>query len=263
MGDMPKDTCYRRWITLLAIGNMISIGLLIGISSHYQVGKKAWQRLFHEGRIPLVTPDHRNNRNYEGTREIFRLYPSDPIDGIVLGDSQVAGASWPELLWPSRVVGRGIDGDTAEGLFERVTDLANSDPRWIAVMIGTNDILGKRDASDISGSIVRCAERLRAQHPDAPLLLISIPPMADWVENAKERNRAILEINERLRLHCSQDDDFRWIPLHDQVVDGSGYLARSMTMDGVHLGAGAYALLRELLREATRELSSTRQRAPR
>jgi lysophospholipase L1-like esterase len=255
---MGTSSRHRRWILILLACNVVTLGLLIALGSRYRVGAKAWQRLFHEGRAPLLQPEYRNNRKYEASQEIFRLYPVQPVEGIVLGDSQVAGVSWPELMAPAKVVGRGIDGDTAEGLLARLEDLAVSDPRWLAVMIGTNDVLNGRNSTEIAESIIDYCKRMIAQHPDTLILLVSIPPMANWVERAERRNEIIEEINRRLRDHCSGKAGLRWIPLSERIRDPSGHLARSMTTDGIHLGADAYAKLRDLIRGATKDLPSIR-----
>lgn len=245
----------RRWIFLLLASNALTIALLAALGSHYRLGSKLWHRIFHQGGIPVLQPEFHNNPNYHAGREIFRLYPNAAdVEGLVVGDSHVANVVWQELLAPHTTIGRGIDGDTADGLLHRLDDLAGIKARWVAVIIGTNDILRGHNAAATRDQIIRCLDHLRTQRPASRLLVVAVPPVADWVDPTRRRNQTVRELNEALRSQCTGRPDVRWLDLHAAVATPDDNLAHPMTVDGVHLAAPAYQILRGLIAEAVADM---------
>lgn len=233
----------RRWFVIWMLVQGLTLALLIALCWHYRVVPKLVRTLIDERRAPLVNEDFRRNRNYDPQREIFRLYPASGARGYLLGDSQVAGVCWLELMPWAGIVGRGIPGDTAEGVLHRIEDLAESRPEWIGVLVGTNDILRGGDPREVAESILGCVERLRRGHPEAVIAVVSIPPLARWVEQAERRNGDIGAANRAVSEAVSGLTDARWIDLAGEVADENGYLQDLMTTDGVHLSAAAYRRL--------------------
>jgi lysophospholipase L1-like esterase len=240
----------RKWIILLATTQIATLVVLVLLLAHYRVVRKIWQRVVHEGRAPGLVSSFENNREYQVQREIFRLYPAGKVDGVVIGDSLAAGVCWQELMPEMKVVGRGIPGDVARGVHHRLGDLRDMDARWLAILVGTNDVFDDRDASAVTQDIAQCLDRLRGQHPRTLVLVIPVPPVANWVEQADERNRVIDEINRRVAAECARREGCRVLVWPDHLRTASGHLSREMTSDGTHLSARAYESLAAMIREA-------------
>jgi lysophospholipase L1-like esterase len=91
---------------------------------------------------------------------------------------------------------------------------------------------------------------MRGLHPKSLVLVVPVPPVADWVVRAEERNRVIDEINRRVAAECARRDGCRMLSWPENLRTPSGHLSRAMTSDGTHLSAQAYNSLAAMIREA-------------
>ena len=74
-----------------------------------------------EARLPKEEP----NEHYLERAAMFKKEGVKPGSIVFLGDSQTEGGDWATLTGIPDVVNRGIIGDTAEGIAERLTDVTN------------------------------------------------------------------------------------------------------------------------------------------
>ena len=68
---------------------------------------------------------------------------------VMLGDSITAAADWNALLPSFDVANRGTSGDTTEDVLGRIENIVAMHPRCVAVMIGVNDLLKKRNVQQV------------------------------------------------------------------------------------------------------------------
>jgi lysophospholipase L1-like esterase len=237
----------RHWLWALLASNGVLLVALIAVMIHYRVPHKAWRRLFVEQRVVGFSQDHELNRNYRDYREIFSIYPERPVSVLVLGDSQVQRVSWSELLSRPDVVGRGIPGDTVQGLRSRLVDEHATAPVVVVVMIGTNDVLNGSAADTAIQEMMGLVADVQRLWPNATLTLVDVPPVAAWVESNHERNARIAKVNGWMANEATGSARLRHIDLATSLTDSSGNLAPTMTSDGIHLSAAAYGLIRERL----------------
>ena len=234
---------------LLVASSVIAWGGLVLVLCHYRIPQKAWRRVMVEQRVVGWCPDYELNRNYQSSRELFRLYHREPDDILILGDSQVRLVSWGEFLGRGDVIGRGIDGDTVAGVRARLTDDNDSTPTAVVLIIGTNDVLRGSSIAALRNDFGQLINEAQVIWPQAKLLVVSVPPMASWVERQAQRNQGVEQINAWLREATENRTQAEFVDLAGTISDQAGALRQEMTMDGIHLSAAAFERLRVLLNE--------------
>lgn len=234
-------------ISTLLVSNLITLALLVLISSYYRVPQKAYRRIVVESRITVLSENFESNRLYSMSRDLFDLYGHSKKSNLVIGDSQISLVNWNEFLPGQNAVGRGIPGDTVGGLSHRIKDYEDIEPETSIVLIGTNDVLTDRPVSDTESAYRQLIQRGLDIWPNTQIVLVSVPPFSSWVTQAEAKNKRVLDMNIFLSNLADQSSLTVYLNLHDSIVNHEGYLAGDMTMDGVHLNAAAYVVLRELL----------------
>ena len=145
---------------------------------------------------------------------------------------------------------RGISGDTTNWLLSRLQisafDIA---PAKIVLMIGTNDINGGKNAEEIAINYEYILSLIASNLPKTEVLCVSIIPQnTKYSHNAQENNRLIQETNREIeRLALSYG--YSYINLYDELTDKDGFLKRSYSPDGLHLGAMGYKVWTDVMKE--------------
>lgn len=162
-----------------------------------------------------------------------------PVTAFV-GDSITAAGAWQD--WFSEVDARnfGVDGDTTDGLLERLDAVIESDPQTIVLLIGTNDLAERRSIERIVRNIESALVRLHQELPDARILLQSVLPRGrEYAENVREINRHIWQFAATQRVH--------YLDLWPIMADADGELNAEYSDDRLHLTDEGYeAWLSEL-----------------
>lgn len=162
-----------------------------------------------------------------------------PVTAFV-GDSITAAGAWQD--WFSDVDARnfGVDGDTTDGLLERLDAVIESDPQTIVLLIGTNDLAERRSIERIVRNIESALVRLHQELPDARILLQSVLPRGrEYAENVREINRHIWQFAATQRVH--------YLDLWPIMADADGELNAEYSDDRLHLTDEGYeAWLSEL-----------------
>jgi lysophospholipase L1-like esterase len=102
-----------------------------------------------------------------------------------------------------------------------------------------------------SGNLLATSHPLPATALQAQVFVLGIPPMATWVERAKERNATIREINTRLA-EGARENGYQFIELESVLADENGFLRGDMTSDGVHLSAQGHVAVLEKMKSIGR-----------
>jgi lysophospholipase L1-like esterase len=162
-----------------------------------------------------------------------------PVTAFV-GDSITAAGAWQEWFADLDARNFGLDGDTTDGLLERLDAVIESDPQTIILLIGTNDLAERRSIEKIVRNIESALVRLHQELPDARILLQSVLPRGrEYAENVKEINRHIWQFAATQRVH--------YLDLWPILADADGELSAEYSDDRLHLTAAGYeAWLSEL-----------------
>lgn len=165
---------------------------------------------------------------------IANLSENDKLS-VIVGDSL---SQWlpPELLPTDRHwLNQGISGDTTQGILNRLSNFAATQPDTIYVMAGINDLKNGVSSDQILANLEAIMEQLRAQHPETQIVVKSIlPTRVDSLPNEQIR-----ELNRRIAA-SAQHRQITYLDLHANFADDNGELRSELTTDGIHLNRLGY-----------------------
>ena len=118
----------------------------------------------------------------------------------------------------------------------------------IYVMLGVNE-LGWGKVETFRGQYTKLIERLRADHPDAQIVIQSILPVSARQDAKKTyvNNERILKYNEAI-LSLAEEMDCAYLNVAEAVIGEDGCLKSELTSDGVHLNIRGCKIWLEYLR---------------
>jgi lysophospholipase L1-like esterase len=114
------------------------------VSFRYQVPQKLLNKL---GIINFSIS--RNYPGYNINNIISLTYNRESFDIIMIGDSITNGGNWNELLNNKRIANLGINGDSTDGVLNRLEDIYYLNPQMCFIMIGINDFQGNRSVENV------------------------------------------------------------------------------------------------------------------
>ena len=166
-----------------------------------------------------------------------------PASVVMVGDSLTDGAEWRELFPGVAIVNRGIDGDTADGVLERIGAIVALRPAKVFVMIGINDFVAGRSVDAVLRSYGRIVAALRESGAEVFVqsTLMCNAAKAAWAGCAAA-NGKVAQLNARLAALGAKGPTF--IDLNAKLAGAAG-LKSELTFDGVHLNGAGYRLWRD------------------
>lgn len=152
-----------------------------------------------------------------------------------------------------RVANRGIGGDVSRGLLFRFQeDVLALQPKAIVILIGINDLTARQPAAATLANIRSMLEMKRAQQPDVPVMLCTVPPSANPKAPIDERQRRSL--NQGLRQLAKENPRVSLVDLYAAMATGDGTPdLRYFQSDQLHFSAAGHERWREILQPALRE----------
>ena len=197
------------------------------------------------GNTPAPRPAYWRERT-----SLFRAF-AGPADVVMLGDSLTDGAEWQEIFPDQAIVNRGIDGDTADGVRERLDAVLALRPLVVVLMIGINDLTdgpggtGRRSVEATFADVRAIVERLVAA--GARVVLMSTLPcnvtLGAWKSCAAVAP-GVRSLNVKLAGLASAR--VAWVDLAARLSDTGG-LRAEYTFDGVHLNGEGYRVWRDAI----------------
>jgi lysophospholipase L1-like esterase len=173
---------------------------------------------------------------------IFSATPGR-ADIIMLGDSLTEHGNWHELLPNTKVMNRGISGDTSSGILARLAEVISRQPRLAFLMVGVNDLA---DGATPEAVAENTSKILRS------LQVAQISPVLQSVlfvgDGQRDINFSIEQLNTRLRELALK----MRVPFLDlnPLLAPSGRLAPEFTYDGLHLKGTAYLRWGDAIKES-------------
>lgn len=135
-------------------------------------------------------------RTKQTRRTQFSALP--PTDGAIvfLGDSLTDAGEWGEWLPQFDIRNRGISGETALEIVERVAGVRGA--RAVFVLAGTNDLGRGRSPAEAAHDLERIVAALEADNPEAEIVLQSVMPReAEFAHEVLSLNVRIAELAAR------------------------------------------------------------------
>lgn len=168
---------------------------------------------------------------------------------VFFGNSLTHGCEWHELLNNPNVVNRGINGDTVDGLMERLASVTDGSPAKIFLLIGANDVSHDLTADSIATAIEVLVTEIQVKAPATKLYLQSLLPINNSFNRYRlmaGKEQTIRDINALLEPMAARHG-ITYINIHDAFCDEDGNLRADLTNDGLHILGPGYIIWREIL----------------
>lgn len=151
-----------------------------------------------------------------------------------IGDSITA--AWQ---LPGEFINAGIPGNYTPDMLARIDAVLSKHPRVVVILAGTNDMRYRPDAD--TRNVARMAEL--AAHDGACVILGTIPPINDWLEDTvyttAEGSARVARWNQDLTL-VARAYGYRLADYHAVLVTADGSFDQSLFWDTVHPNAAGY-----------------------
>ena len=188
---------------------------------------------------------------YDQKCAAFALHNQNASQGqiVFIGDSITDGFQLDNYFTdlPLATYNRGIGGDTTSGVLDRLKiSLYDLKPSKIVLLIGINDIIGKRSETDeVLKNYREILSEIRKNLPSTEVTCLSVLPI--HTTKLEERGgvdldkfpQKIKDVNARLQ-PLVQEYGYRYLDLYSSLNDGSDRLIAAYTEDGLHLNADGY-----------------------
>jgi lysophospholipase L1-like esterase len=164
---------------------------------------------------------------------------------LFIGDSHIQGL--PVLEITNNGVNYGIGGDTTSGVKARLSDYQSIRSAEVVVLaIGINDLLSGHSGEYVENTIIQIVKSIL---PKAYVLISEIHPVDEKLLGVKGLNTTILEINQKLRHFCMEDERLQCTGIGAKLMNGAGQLSSSFHIgDGLHLNSAGNKLWIEKLK---------------
>ncbi len=186
---------------------------------------------------------------YYQKKSLFEVLPNTPNEIIFLGDSTTDGGNWSELFGDERMKNRGINGDVTDGVLERLSEVTESYPRQIFLLIGINDFSKGRSVDYVLNNIRIIAKKITRACPNTDLFLQGLLPVnADLGQFPNHTNKTdmIIALNKKLEA-VAHRYGATYVDLFSAFADSENKLDRTVTNDGLHLTGAGYLRWKSLL----------------
>ncbi|MPL84203.1 hypothetical protein SDC9_30167 [bioreactor metagenome] len=187
---------------------------------------------------------------YYQRASLFEELAVSPSDIVFLGNSITNGNEWTELFNDNRIKNRGISGDCAKGVYDRLEPVLRGTPHKLFLLIGINDLQRGTSPDTVLYWIDRIVQKVKQASPSTLLYVQSIMPVNDSFRSFSDQitnRQAIQTVNARLAQLCKQEN-IPFIDLFEGLSAGaSGKLDPNYTNDGLHLLGKGYLRWKALL----------------
>lgn len=187
---------------------------------------------------------------YEQRASLFEELPIGSRDIIFLGNSITNGSEWCELFRNKRVKNRGISGDVAYGVYDRLEPIVKGHPAKIFLLIGINDVARGTSADTIAERIGMIVRKIKRESPKTKVYLQSVLPVNDCYQMFKghtSRGSVIPQLN-NLLVELAKEEQITYVDLWSHFAEPeSGKMKPEYTNDGLHLLGKGYLLWRDIV----------------
>jgi len=187
------------------------------------------------------------------TKEVVKTKVDDNY--LFLGDSITDFYDLDKYYPDMPVVNSGVNGNRTNVIIDNMRErVYQYNPSKVFILIGINDILDDKDASDISNSIREIVDGIQDNRPYAEIYVESLYPINN-TENEKidlemvnvlRDNDKIKNINKEIKKMC-KEKKVTYIDLYSLLVDDNDQLNIDYTTEGLHLNNEGYKVVTDEL----------------
>ncbi|MDR2621581.1 MAG: serine hydrolase [Dysgonamonadaceae bacterium] len=184
-------------------------------------------------------------RYYERVEQFRNEAPITPDDIVFLGNSLTENGKWSEYFPSQKIVNRGIGGDEALGIYDRLYQILPGKPKKIFLQTGANDVSHDLPADSIVERIAMIVDEIRKKSPGTKLYLQGSLPINESFNRYRKltgKTHVFPGLSKRLsELAASRGIVFiNLFPLFTQ--QGTNILRKDLTNDGLHLTEKGYEI---------------------
>lgn len=177
---------------------------------------------------------------YYHRKEQFEMLPNTENEIIMLGNSITDQCEWHELFNNINVKNRGIGGDDTDGVLERLSEVTESKPSKIFIMIGTNDLAYSKTVDHVVENYKKIISQIQAESPSTKIYIESILPV-DYSIHYTRPIADIIRINDQLK-EITRHNNLIYIDLFSIFKTDQNKLNPAYSFDGLHLNGKGYQL---------------------
>lgn len=196
---------------------------------------------------------------YKRTAQFEQERPINSSDIVMLGDSLTEGGDWESYFagWLPEgisVVNRGIVGDDAPGIYDRLHQILPGNPKKIFLLVGVNDISHQITSDSVLVDIEKVVKEIVTRCPDTKLYIQSLLPYnfekcIYKTMNKQDKTMTIRRVNKGLK-KMARKYDLKFIYLYDYFkAPGSLHMDGRFTKDGLHINQEAYKIWANALKK--------------
>lgn len=187
---------------------------------------------------------------------LFKLLPIDKNDIVFIGNSITDYAEWDEIFDNPNIKNRGISGDIAQGVYDRLDLVTKGEPAKIFLMIGVNDLSRNSTADSIVRAVTKIVDKIRTDTPKTKLYVQSILPVNDIYQKhltKTTKSDVVVEINKGLVQMC-KERNLVFIDVNTSLREKGGIkLDPKYSNDGLHLMGEGYMIWKKIIEKYINE----------
>ena len=216
------------------------------------MGEQMSSRIKKEQKNKVKSYQHLN-RSARKNQILFTgssLMEQFPINEIIMSDGV------------DRIIyNRGIGGTTTDDFLEEIdTVLFDLEPFKVFINIGTNDFNVRQDGADWRSHLLENYESIlrqtRERLPETEVYVMAYYPVKEDIPGNDmaahmlkiRTNENLNQVNLELK-SLAEKYGYRYIDVNDGIKDADGRLRGDLTIEGVHMYAGAYQIIYENLKQ--------------
>ncbi|MBP3774545.1 MAG: serine hydrolase [Bacteroidaceae bacterium] len=194
-----------------------------------------------------------NAEHYTQRLQQFAQQPITSQDIVMLGNSLTeGGGDWEKRLDRKHIVNRGIVGDEALGILNRLDPIVAAHPQRIYLMVGINDVSHQATTDSIVQNIGFIINKIRKLTPQTKLYVQSLLPINETFNRYQRltgKTNQIPQINKHLE-KLAQANDAQYLDLFPLFTEKSSLSLRAdLTTDGLHLNKKGYDIWAKALKK--------------
>lgn len=173
---------------------------------------------------------------------------------VFMGDSitELWVRQRPEFFAPNNYLGRGIGGQTTSEMLVRFRqDVIEIHPKYVALMVGTNDVAennGVISLENMLDNIISMCELARANK--IKVLLCSVTPCRQypWRKEVDPQTK-IPAFNAMMKEYADHTKGVTYIDYFSALTDGHNGCKAEYTVDNCHLTNAGYEVIEGIIRK--------------
>jgi lysophospholipase L1-like esterase len=192
--------------------------------------------------IFFLAPDVKPSTYYEEKLDLYEKLPIKNHQIVFVGDSLTDNAEWHEFFPDVEVANRGIQGDTVNGLHNRLNTVINTKAHKVFLMMGINDVRRNHSVDDIVRIYEQIVKELALNHQ----FVIIQSTLYVYNQESDIINERVTLLNKKLHELSLKYDNSYFIDLNERL-SVNNQLNSEFTFDGVHLNGLGYQEWKDII----------------